>query len=466
VPARPTDPSFTIGYLALLAVFAVHAAVLMQAPVVGTAENGDFWRVMSPAGIASTDALASVDHKYVSQYYALKRSNLTSGFSSAAVVALAAKWVRGGGAPLDIRQVGATYLALYGGAFALALGAGLAPLLAALLAWAALDLSYSLYFNSFFADATALLGILGVVLALLVWPAEATSGWRRAIHHALLLGAALCAGFSKNMYMLTPLIVAAAVAIWPAPQWLAHLRRSAVLIGALVAGAALCAWHFTYGSGYRFPAINNHHVVFHGLADVADDPAALLAELGVDPQYAGLAGSAYFDLDAADKARSSDAVRNVSRGAVLWAYLRHPLRLARAVAVIWPVLRDARTADPNFADRTRPPSFYTAWWQFAALRSALWGLACLLWLSGAGALLIAARRRHWGGRHAALAFALLNAGALIIACILGDGLFGLHRHTMGVRFSLDLALVIELYALAGLVIALHSRRRATTATAT
>ncbi|MEO8602083.1 MAG: hypothetical protein ABI629_05855 [bacterium] len=434
----------TAGYLLLVAVFALHAVVLMQQPVVGTAENGDFWRVTKPAGIVSLEKYETVDHKYVSQFYGVSAAHLSSGFSSAAVIAAGAKWLGGGAERLDIRQVGAAYLLLFAAAFALALWAGVPPLLCGLLAWAGLDVSYSLYFNSFFADGAALLGFLAIALALLAWPADFRHTPHRYRYGALLVLAALIAGLSKNLYMLTPLLVAATLVAWPSRAWWARLRGESALLAALMLAGGLGTWHFTYGSGYRFPDINNHHTVFRGLATVAD-PAQVLAELGVDPQYVGFAGKAFFDLTKEEKAASTAALRDVSRTQIALGYLRDPRRIVRAVAPIMEPMRDITTADPNFDERSRPPAKYSGWWQFARLRGALFPLAVSMLLVGGAALLHAAWTRTWRAEHTALTFLLLNAVTLVVASILGDGFFGLRRHTMGTRFCLDLALALILY---------------------
>ncbi len=431
-----------VGWVLLVAAFAVHAAILLQRPVVGVAENGDFWRVMKPAGIVPLEAYATVDHKYVSEdYLEVAIPPCCAGFSSAAVVAAAARFLVPG-PTLDIRQMGTAWLLLFAAAFGLALLVGLSPLLCALLAWAALDVSYALYFNSFFADPAALLGVLGITLALLAWERP----WRPALHRIALLAAAAAAGLSKNLYMATPLLLAGVLIAWPRRPWRAHLRTEAPLLVALAALGAFAIWHFTAGRGYRFPEINNHHMVFRGLATVADDPAALLAELGVDYRHARFTGRTFFELDAEDRRVTTSALRDVSRLRVAAGYLRQPARLRRAIGPALEPLREVGTPDPNFYDRSRPPAFYRGWWQFARLRGELTPLATLLLVAGVVAVAAAAWRRAWRGVDAAFAFLLLNAAFIVAASILGDGFFGLRRHTIAARFSLDLALAIVLYA--------------------
>ncbi|MBX3023542.1 hypothetical protein KF840_01390 [bacterium] len=444
LPAEPRRDR-RVGIVLLVAVIAGHAAILLRQPLVGAAENGDFWRVMRPAGIVPLDAREAVIHQYVSPTYGVSTAHLGAGFSSAALLAVAAKalGIGMGAAALDIRQVGAVYLLLYALALALAMRAGVPALLCALLAWAALDVSYSLYCNSFFADPAALLGVLAVALALLAGAGDAR-GWMRP---ALLNGAALLAGFSKNLYMLTPFVVAAAVLARPMRPWAAHLRAAAPLLVALLLAGALTTWHFTAGGGYRFPDINNHHVVFRGVAEVADDPARLLAELGVDPGQAPLVGRAYFELNAAERDRSAAALRDLSRVRVVLAYARDPRRVTRALPRLLPALRQTTAADPSFADRARPPAVYRGWWQFARLRGAPLPLVGFLLGVGLLALARAALARRWDGRHAALSFLFMNAVVLVIASVLGDGFFGLPRHLMGARFSIDLALALILYGI-------------------
>ena len=436
-----------LGYALLALVFVSHAAILMQHPVVGAAENGDFSRVTGPAGIVSLDPYEAVDHKYVSQIYGVAPTRLGTLFSSAAVIAAGAKLLGVGAATLDIRQVGCAYLVLFAAAFAQALWAGVPALLCALLAWAALDVSYSLYLNSFFADGAALLGFLGIVLGLLAWDGATGDRGRRRLSGALLVLAALIAAFSKHLYMLTPFLAAIAVVAWPSRAWTAQVRGAALLLLALGLGGLLAVWHFTLGGGERFPEANRHHAVFSGLVRVADDPAEVLVELGIDPRSAALAGTNFFRLSEEDRRLSTDALRDVSSSRLALAYLRDPHRVERALAQTLPCLRLTTTADPNFSDRTRPPAFYRGWWQFAQLRGPLYPVALALLIAGLLGLARAAFLRTWRGAHAALAFLLLNAVVLVIAGVLGDGLLTLHRHLIGARFSLDLGLALVAYAI-------------------
>lgn len=435
-----------LGCVLLALVLVSHAAILLQHPVVGTAENGDFWRVINPAGIVSLDVYESVDHKYVSQTYGVSATHLGDGFSSAAVIAAGAKLLGVGAATLDIRQVGCAYLLLFAIAFALALWAGAPALLCALLAWAALDVSYSLYFNSFFADGAALLGILGIALGFLAWTDEQGGGVRRRVPPMLLVAGALLAGFSKQLYALTPLLAALTLLVWPSQGRPAHRHAAARLLTALVLGGLVALWHFAAGSGHRFPGPNNHHAVFWGLASAADDPAQVLVELGIDPRHAVFAGTSFFRLNAEQRRTSADALRDLSRARLALGYLRDPRRLGRALAMTLPSLRLSATADPNFSDRTSRPAFYRGWWQFARLRGVLFPLALGLLSAGLLGLARAAYARSWRGEDAALLFLLLNAVVLLVASVLGDGFPSLHRHAIGARFSLDLALAVILYA--------------------
>lgn len=434
-----------MGIALLAAVLLGHALILLRRPVVGAAENGDFRRVLQPAGLVSLDAQDAVAHRYVSQTYGVAAPALGNWFSSAALIAVAATALAPGASTFDIRQLGAAYLLLYGIAFAAALCAGVPAVLCALLAWAGLDVSYSLYCNSFFADPAALLGLLGVVLALLV--EDRGSRRRAACRRVALVVAALLAGFSKNLYMLTPWLLAAGVLIWPRRAWTAHLRREAPLLGALTAAGALTVWHFTLGSGYRFPEMNHHQVVFCGVVAVADDLPQVLAELGVDPRYAVFAGRTFYQLSEEEQAASATALAEISRARVAGLYAEEPRRIARAMWRVLPALRETRTADPNFADHTQPPGWYGGWWQFARLRGALPLLAALLLAAGAAVSARAAAQRTWRGAHTAFSFLLANAVLLVVGSVLGDGFVGISRHTMGARFSLDLALALVAYTL-------------------
>jgi len=436
-------------------VIGMHALILAQYPVVGAANNLDFLRVMMPAGIEDVEDPGQIHHRFVSQHYRPGQADLTNGFSSAACIAWLAKMLTPPDHLMDIRQVGAVDLILIAMALAFALGMQANPVLCTLLLWAGLDVTYSLYFNSFFADSAALLGILALVLFCIV-PHRPHKARLQILLDGLLVGAAATIGFSKQLYMVTPFVVATAILIARTGPWRVHLRERGCVVLALLATGALCTYHFCSGSGYRFTEINKHHMVFYGIAAIADDPSAALAQLGISPNYTNLVNKDFFHLNPQEKEESARALKTVSPFSVALLYARHPSMVARTVTRVWPNLTETYTADPNFQDRSRNDSnnHYSGWWQFAGIRRALmsdavFGIPALIIIVGAIAwIMLAVIRGTCRGEHVAACMLILCQAAFTIGSILGDGFFGLVRHLMGVRCCLDLLIALVFFVTA------------------
>ncbi len=165
---------------------------------------------------------------------------------------------------------------------------------AALLPLLFADPANTLYLATFYAEWSALLWAYAVLAALLLWHGEAATRGR-----VLLLAAA---GFllatSKIQHLALPLVVAAAFAA--AAWWQrrpSDWRVPALAAGAL-AGLVLQLAQLGRG-GPMMDAIDQYNradVLFTALLPLADDPRALLVELGIDPGCAPYTGRHAWEL--------------------------------------------------------------------------------------------------------------------------------------------------------------------------
>lgn len=108
-----------------------------------------------------------------------------------------------------------------------------------------------------------------------------------------------------------------------------------------------------------------YQAVFFGITKDSPDPAADLAELGVDKKYAPLAGThAYMDADEYPIDTYSDEFKHdfyekVSKADIAWFYIKHPIRLIKELSVAIensayirpPVLGNSGTVPMEMTDR-------------------------------------------------------------------------------------------------------------------
>ncbi len=518
-PARRWPRRVALAALTGLLCFDLYT--LARLPFLGQEDNGDYWRVMRPAGLAPpppAPLTRPVDG--AQRLFVRTTPRLDEGFSSAALLAWASRLVPGWllGAPadrVDLRQAGLLYLALLTLALALGLAGGVPPLLCLLLAWAASDPQYLLLFNSYFADPPLLIALTGAALWLCCFRPSAAWRWRwplrwgpGALARAAWLAAlSLLGGLSKHPYMLFPLLLLLSLPAAlpfrrraagppdppgapppdppgapppdppgapspdppgaPPPWW-----RAALALGLVLLLGGLCAaapWHFAVGRGQRFPDMNNFHAVFLGIAELSQAPDRALGQLGVPPSLWHLRGRSFFSLSAAERAQvqASGALQRLSRAQLLGLFLAEPGALVRAAAQLRRGLGRARPVRQCVDRSVTPPRrfLYTHPLQFSYLRRALVHHAAPAW---AGLLLLAlawplatlVRRRPLQPPQTALLFLLLFFCSQLWIVLLGEGLHSLVRHLLAARLALDLLLALSLAALLDGAARWRARRRA------
>ncbi len=297
---------------------------------IGLADNGDFPKV------AGRMALWPVHDEYKFQYFS--PDYLRSGrrwFSDVwsseiwpAKLADYASGVHRPGDTFNIRWLGAVHTALFLAAFALLLAA-LGPLppparvmVGAASVWMFTDVAYVSYLNSFYSDAAALLGLLGLVATAALIARHGCRAWLVAGY--LLFGALLIG--SKQQHALWAFLPAAFVL---AAGWRDGRRRDRVggAMAALALVGSACATMAMIPK--RYAADPLFTVIFLKLARTQDATSlATLEELGLarkDLRYAGL-----YTYHTESPTRSNewvqDFMRRTNYGKVAKWYLRHPGR--------------------------------------------------------------------------------------------------------------------------------------------
>lgn len=434
---------------------------LFVPPALGVADNNDFPKLigrfcLGPAAPEQYPLFEYVSFSYsYGQRYCWDSELGTSAVLPMRIAILGAKAVLPA-ERFDMRLLGAVYALLFLGAFhALQrLARRLRPPARALLPPVALLIfggaSYVPWFNSFYFDTASyvFLMIAAVAVCRLVWRPE-VGLWE----YLLTAACAILFAASKAQHALLALPMLPC--LWCA---FGRLRFPARWLRAAVCAAiGLAAWLTLSAQPPWYRPVNLYNALFYKCLPRSSDPAADLAQLGVDPallpyvgQHSFLPGSPMKDPQRLDQFR-----RQISTSKMVAYYLSHP----RVAAL---VLLDA--LDEGSLQRVRmkigrreyrlgnyersagrlpeAQSHFLDWW--SELKAALFGGRPLLYLAYAAGLLSAlwvlALRRpaEQRPRATSLVGALTGMVALAAAFVLFDGI-DTGRHLFLFNALLDVA---------------------------
>lgn len=437
------------------------AAQLLFRPIVGLANEGDFGRVMRPAGLRYlTDARDEIYYGHVVRTFAIVPPATAAGGYRTSEIPLAriarlANTVVLSPTTFDLRFLAVVHAAILLAALALLILAtrDLAPAArwagAALFVFVFTDVGYAAAFNSFYPQTASLLflfltlGIAGEA----VRRGSLRGGWLAAYFFA----AALFVCSKPQEAIQAPLLALMGVAL-SGVRARGFWRFAAVWLGAAL--IALAAWYYRATPRVEVRYVGLFHTYFRELLKHSPDAAADMRELGIPPdlkRYVGM--HAYMPgaplLDPSFQARFLEVY---GFRALLGFYLRHPSRLAD---------RMARAAPAAFA--LRPP--YLGNFEKStglppgarARRFALWsdararlGRHALVWLGlffggnllAAGVSFASASAR---GRLFRMAIAACLSIAVVefLACSFADALDDLGRHLYTFDALCDLVLVAD-----------------------
>lgn len=284
------------------------------------------------------------------------------------------------------------------------------------------DPGNTLYLSTFYAEWTALLAAYALFALVLLW----RDTQRSRLRFAVLALVAFLLATSKLQHMLLP--IGLGLVVLALDRW--RLQRTSWRAVALIAGA-LFGLYFqfvqTTREGLMMDTIRQYNtadVVFTGILPFADDPRALLAELGIDPGCAIYSGKRAWELpDLPDRACSG--LIGFTRGREIGVLIRHPSIAAKLAANGVPAL------DPWIADNVGHveggrfqklpasiPSIGNVLHASAAARYVLLALPLL----GLLALLIRPGMRRGSGELDATTLLVVTMLATLGVTLLGDGL--------------------------------------------
>jgi hypothetical protein len=283
------------------------------------------------------------------------------------------------------------------------------------------DPGNTLYLATFYAEWTALVVAYALIATLVLWRAAPRSRGRFAV--LALLAFALAA--SKMQHMLLPLAIAGVV--FALDRW--QPGRTMWRAIALAVGATLgLAMQFVQSSrgGLMIDTIrqyNNADVVFTALVPFADDPRALLDELGIDPDCAIYSGKRAWQLPNLPD-RVCHGLADFSRTKELAVLARHPSIAiglgGSGLFALEPWLADnvGHVEGGTFA---KLPSAVPTIGRILSVHPAIQLILLTLPIAVLGVLIIR-RRSRCGHALATTALVVTTMAATFAVTLLGDGL--------------------------------------------
>ncbi len=436
---------------------------LLVPPVVGLANNGDFYRIAPQAGVyyinpgrpetEDPDAAA-----YVSRHYRTAAPKNPQGYYSSG---LALMWLARGLNDLvrrdglfDIRFLGAVHLGALIFAVTILLGAlgryraALRWTVATLACFMLSDVGYFSFFNSFYSESATLIFLVLWLAAVFRLPGRDAS---LSIRDGFFL---VCCGLFLTAKPQNAVEAPLLVALWWSLRWPAargERHRRAVLIAA---GVGLCACATLYLAARPFQQVNRYNHVFQGILGKDPNAAESLGTFGLGDEYAELIGTHWWSpLSAAQESLKWSTAEKLKTAGIVRYYWRHPERFATLFAQGAKAAFVFRPAGLGNFERSRrgPPgemSSRLAHW--TAVKQALYprtasALICagimlaLLW-----ALLLRSRDGDpETPPPARLGLCLWAMGAVqLVAVLIGGGEVELVRHLFLFNALADLSLIV------------------------
>ncbi len=319
---------------------------LLVPPVVGLANNGDFYRIAPQVGAyyINPDGPETIDPNapgYVSRHYRTAEPRNPQGYYSSGVTLM---WLARGLNDLvrrdglfDIRFLGAVHLGALIAAVSILLGALVRHHAAVRWTAAALaclmlsDVGYFSFFHSFYSESATLIFLVLWVASVFLLPGrEAALGPPTPRDGFFLASGVLFLTAKPQNAVLAPLLVA----LWWSLRWPARGKSDRRTVLALVAaGSGLCAFALLYLAARPFQEVNRYNHVFEGILGQDPDAAEHLRAFGLGDEYAQLIGTHWWSplSPAQEKLKWSTAGKLKTMDIVRY-YGRNPERFAALFA--------------------------------------------------------------------------------------------------------------------------------------
>ena len=342
---------------AAIAAVIIMCLALMVTPLVGMADNGDFYRTANGQGIYKLDRyepdqyLNYFSHSYgVYQYYNEYESSI---FTTQLPLIFAAKQLDNvitRDALFDIRFMSgmlilyaalAIYLLVSYATYHLQGGAGYWIAALGVLLFA--DTGYTAYFNSFYAEGLVLTSFLCAAACALLMTQRRYSPY--ALLALMTLNGLILTGTKQQNAPVGILLGLLCVILMlvlsretePTKRYIKNKRMFRIV--AIAAGAVLCAGGIAVYAliPKEFVTINQYHAMTRGVLMTAENPEQALEEFGVGRQFALLNNSIYYErypaIKVEDPLLTEQFYSKYGFVSVMTYYLRHPAQLFQMIDI-------------------------------------------------------------------------------------------------------------------------------------
>ncbi|WP_321388742.1 hypothetical protein [uncultured Enterococcus sp.] len=332
------------SWMAVLLVGIPAIILLFIPPINGLADNGDYFMILNTNNLYIQNPETYQYNSYFQNIYGIRQffNQTDTGFLSTNELFIAvAIWLNKlffSSHLFDLRFLGAVYLiALLPAIYLLtnALTFGMEKkrsyITAAIVGFMFGDGMYIIYFNSFYPEAAAYIGLLYFVAVLLYFFRVKTSVYGFSI--SMLASVLIFIGaYRQFLFLIIGVVIAAAGLL----TYLSNRTQQLTLVATVLGLTGLFITLYTLTPDMTYDR-DVYHSVNRGLNLEAESPGEILAEGDVNPQYGLLRGSSYYDEFSPIPLNSASLKKEfLNQTTHLWiaaSYFLHPKELSKLLAI-------------------------------------------------------------------------------------------------------------------------------------
>lgn len=468
--------------VAAIAAVIIMVLALICKPVIGMADNGDFYRVSNSQGIYKLDryeddqffSYAATEYGLYHYFNEYEGGLISSQIPLIRLAKALDSLFTGDDGIFDIRFMGILLIIYCAAAlyffvdyltYKVKTAAGY--LIAALCVFIFADTGYTAYFNSFFAEGLAMISFLFMMASVLLMTQKRYSPYALLIIFVI-NAAVLTTSKQQNapigviagtMLIIVCFMISSKDAAQSLPEQTQEPIKSYIKdrfryrATVLICGAALCATGVTTYLliPQEFININSYHAMTRGIMMTAENPEEALAEFDISPQYALLNKSIYYDrnpvIDVESDTLKKDFYSHYNFASILTYYMRHPGQMMQmlnlAAKNAWTV-RPATIGNYDRSEGLDPGAqtdFFTAYTTFKDSFIPRTIGFIIVWMA---VLLIFGFKDK--KREVIIAFAMLMGLSQFLVSIIGAGDADLSKHIFLFGVTFDFATVVGVSA--------------------
>jgi len=461
--AKKFNSYISPALFATILVAIISGVLLFVPPIHGYADNGDFYRAMLSNGIYRLPSKHSWALDYVVTKFGIFQyfnEYGTIAFSSQSIfirIAVVLNKIFYSSKIFDIRFLGALYYVLYLGAIYLLTKSLVYPyrrfrsyMIALLVVFMFADSSFTLYFNSFFAEPVMCIFMLYTFAAIMLLAKGCyKNNWPMML--LFFVSTILIITDKSQNAPLALSFIAMSLGMMFLPHF--NARRFAVGLGMVV---LVFTGAFTYFAiNKEFNDVNQYKAFTHGVLMETSDPSKKISKLGIDEQFALLQEENYYPKTYTSVKATNKDVQDklLSKSGISWTVKYYANNPRQAGALLDLASKDIMiTQVKAVGDYTRGSGhkpgeqvrYFTLYSDYmSSFFPAKYAFLCLLLVYGVAMYNDLKKKRPHGVMRFFLVFGLITMILFVpIISIVGDGDADLAKHLFIVPVSLNLIFIL------------------------